>query len=175
MAISENGWPTLEADSRLLYTWNIRCKGGMVQIRMHNGSVGLCLAYAVLLWDKWIEPVWGKVKDDWGHAVRPVRGGIAPSNHYSATAVDINAMKHPLGKVGTVLKAALWRALMLRRFGTLLRWGGDYHHRKDEMHVELRPGTHMEDAERRAFIILRSKLGKQLIRDNPTQLRVINS
>lgn len=176
MAISENGWKTLEASSPKLYTWRIPCRGGVVEIRMRGGSVGFLLALAVLLWDARIEPVFGKVKDDWGWAARPIRGQTTLlSNHYSGTAVDINATKHNLGAVGTVLRAALWRTLMHLRFRGLLRWGGDYHNRKDEMHVEIQPGVVMYQCEARAKALMKTKRGKALLMINPTQRKVILS
>lgn len=176
MSISENGWQTLESDSRNLYTWHIRTKAGFVDLRLRNGSVGLVLAYAFMLFSDLIETTVGKVRDDWGWASRPIRGQTTLlSNHYSGTAWDANAMRHPLGRVGTLLKAAAWRTLLRVRLGGLLRWGGDYHNRKDEMHTEIAPGVTMEQCEALADKILKRKRGIQLIKDNPTQLRVIQS
>jgi hypothetical protein len=176
MAISENGWRTVEATSPWLYTWRIPCKGGTVEIRMLRGSVGFLLALAVMLWDARIEPVYGKVKDDWGWAARPIRGQTTLlSNHYSGTAVDINAMRHNLGAVGTVLRTALWRMILATRFRNLLRWGGDYHNRKDEMHVEIKPGVGMAQCEARAKRLMKTKKGKHLLSLNPSQVKVINS
>jgi len=58
------------------------------------------------------------------------------SNHSSGTAIDLNAPKHPLGKVGTFPpeKVPMIRALATK-YG--LKWGGDYQNRKDEMHFEV--------------------------------------
>jgi len=174
--LSENGWPCLEASSSKLYTWVIPLKGGKtVSIRMRNGSVGFLLAMAVMLWDARIEPVWQKLLDDWGWAARLVRAGVLPSNHYSGTAVDINATRHPLGKIGTVLRAALWRTLLATRFRKLLRWGGDYHNRKDEMHVEIAPHVAMSQIEARARRLMQTKKGKLLLQYNPSQRVVILS
>jgi hypothetical protein len=177
VSTSENGWQTVESSSRLLHTWVIPLKGGhTVSIRMRRGSVGFLLAYAIMLWDARIEPVWQKLLDDWGWAARPVRGQTTLlSNHYSGTAVDINATRHNLGSVGTVLRAALWRTLMAARFRGLLRWGGDYHNRKDEMHVELAPGTTMAQVEGRARTLANTKRGKLLLDHNRGQRKVIFS
>jgi hypothetical protein len=58
------------------------------------------------------------------------------SNHSSGTAIDLNAPKHPLGKIGTFPpeKVPMIRALSAK-YG--LKWGGDYVNRKDEMHWEV--------------------------------------
>lgn len=77
-------------------------------------------------------------EDDWGYANRPVRGGQAISNHASATAVDINATRHPLGAAGTFTpeQTAEIRQI-LREVDDVVRWGGDYKRRPDEMHFEI--------------------------------------
>jgi len=58
------------------------------------------------------------------------------SNHSSGTAIDLNATKHPLGKIGTfpVEKVPMIRALA-KKYG--LFWGGDYKNRADEQHFEI--------------------------------------
>jgi hypothetical protein len=177
VTLSENGWPVLDSDSDKLFTWTVPLKGGILKIRLHNGSIGYIICLAIMLWDKWIEPVWQKLLDDWGYAPRPVRGSTVPSNHGSGTAADVNATRHPLGRVGTLLKAALWRVLLVRRLGRLLRWGGDYHNRKDEMHIEIAPGVTMSQLETfaRKSINSRNKLAQKLIAANPSQRKVINS
>ena len=58
------------------------------------------------------------------------------SCHSSGTAIDLNATKHALGKIGTFPpeKVPMIRALA-KKYG--LTWGGDYRNRKDEMHFEV--------------------------------------
>ena len=58
------------------------------------------------------------------------------SCHSSGTAIDLNATRHPLGKVGTfpAEKVPMIRALA-KKYG--LKWGGDYKGRADEMHFEV--------------------------------------
>ena len=83
------------------------------------------------------EPIDEGALDDWGYAFRMVRGSTDKlSNHASGTAIDLNATKHPLGKVGTFPseKVAMIRALA-KKYG--LKWGGDYKGRIDEMHFEI--------------------------------------
>jgi hypothetical protein len=89
-----------------------------------------------------IEPIDEGTFDDWAYAFRMVRGTTDKlSCHSSGTAIDLNATKHPLGKVGTFPpeKVPMIRALA-KKYG--LKWGGDYKSRADEMHfeVEISPG-----------------------------------
>ena len=94
--------------------------------------VGFCKEFNEL-----IEPLDGGQLDDWGYAFRMVRGSTDKlSNHSSGTAIDLNSTKHPLSKIGTfpAEKVPMIRALA-RKYG--LFWGGDYQHRKDEMHFEV--------------------------------------
>jgi hypothetical protein len=175
MALSENGWPVLPADSPLLYTWSVPLKGGTLKIRLRHGSVGFLLCYALMLWDRWIEPVYGQLLDDWGYAYRPVRDGYRWSNHASGTAFDVNATRHPLGRVYTVALAAVWRRILAAQLGRLLRWGGDYSTRKDEMHTEVAPGVTMGQIEHLARKRMGTKRGLALLDANPTQRKVIVS
>lgn len=175
MALSENGWPTVEYGDPILHTWVIPTKQGNVKISMRNGSVGFILAFYVSLYAQFIEPVVSRIMDDWGHATRPIRNGFRPSNHYSATAVDLNATRHPLGKFGTVVKEVRLRMLLKWRVKNLLRWGGDYNGRKDEMHVEARPGTTIRDFEVVARKLMRSRRGKAILAANPGQRKIILS
>ena len=84
-----------------------------------------------------IEPIDEGGLDDWGYCFRQIRGdAVNLSNHSSGTAIDLNASKHPLGKVGTfpIEKVPMIRALA-KKYGLI--WGGDYRNRKDEMHFEI--------------------------------------
>jgi len=94
--------------------------------------VGFCTEFNEL-----IESIDGGQLDDWGYAFRSVRGvSDKLSNHASGTAIDLNATKHALGKIGTfpAEKVPMIRALA-KKYG--LFWGGDYQNRKDEMHFEI--------------------------------------
>lgn len=82
--------------------------------------------------------------DDWSFADRLVRGSTATvSNHGSATAWDVNATRHLLGVDNTFSDADEARLLDIQRSITddagrpVLRWGGSYSGRKDEMHIEI--------------------------------------
>lgn len=173
MATSQNGWPALTGDSAKLYTWTIPAKNGAFKIRMRNGSAGFLLAFFALWFSEVIERVAGTL-DDWGYAYRPVRSSSDLSNHASGTAIDLNAMKHVLGRRGTF---ATWQVRRLHRFLQFrmkgcIRWGGDYMRRADEMHGEI--VQTMEMVERRArFLMKYTVRGRRLIKANPTQKAVI--
>ena len=105
-------------------------------------SVGPLLAAFAADFHKLIEPIDQGTYDDWGYAFRMVRGSTDRlSCHSSGTAIDLNATRHPLGKVGTfpAEKVPMIRALA-KKYG--LKWGGDFKSRADEMHfeVEISPG-----------------------------------
>lgn len=174
MATSQNGWPALGTDSSKLYTWNIPTKQGVVRIRMRNGSAGFLLAFWVSWFAAVIQPVIGKVLDDWGYAFRPVRSSTDLSNHASGTAVDLNAIQHMLGVRGTFKP---WQVRRIHRFlqnrmKGCIRWGGDYQRRADEMHGEV--VQTMELVEKRArFLMKYTVRGRKLIKANPTQKAVI--
>ena len=58
------------------------------------------------------------------------------SNHSSGTAIDLNAIKHPLGKSNTFNKDQRNMInLLITKYG--LAWGGNYKKRKDDMHFEI--------------------------------------
>jgi hypothetical protein len=76
--------------------------------------------------------------DDWGYANRNVRGSTDISNHASATAVDGNATRHPLGVSHTFTQAQVAEIhQILAEVDHVVRWGGDYTGRLDEMHFEI--------------------------------------
>ncbi|MGH3762821.1 M15 family metallopeptidase, partial [Actinophytocola sp.] len=76
--------------------------------------------------------------DDWGYAERNVRGGGDISNHASGTAVDVNATRHPLGARETFTPAQVQEIhTILGEVDDVVRWGGDYTGRRDEMHFEI--------------------------------------
>jgi hypothetical protein len=175
-ATSQNGWPALEQDSPRLYTWVIPARTGHFKLRMRNGSAGFLLALWALWYAEVIEPVAGKVLDDWGFSYRLIRGDTTSlSNHASGTAEDLNATKHPLAKVrtGVFAKQSIVDELhaRLRFMHGVIRWGGDYHNRKDEMHFEIVQNiTYCEIEAKR---LLKTWRGRRLIKANPSQRTVI--
>ncbi len=129
MALSQNGWSALPTTVGLV---NDRWITGKVRA----GDVATIFDYLGQRFNAEVEPI---VKaHSWGWNYRDIRGATALSNHASGTAVDYNAPAHPLGETGTFSSArrgAIRR--ILSDLGGVVRWGGDYSGRKDEMHFEI--------------------------------------
>ena len=184
MPNSQNGWPVLQYGDPKVYTWVIPAKTGAFTLRIRNGSAGFLIAYFVLWYAEKIEPIKGKILDDWGHAVRPIGDSKWISNHASATAVDLNALAHPQGKRGTFnflvdykkkRITAYARIMMRLKFamqGTL-RWGENYSTTVDGMHFEINVG--LSAAEDRARKLMGTSRGRRILEANPTQKAVILS
>ena len=169
MATSENGWTVIRENVAPLVTVKIPTKNGTTKLRVRGGDVALVLAHFALLWDDHIEPVYGEVLDDWGYAYRAVRGQTSGfSNHASGTAIDLNATKHPLGTLTfSSAKRALLLALMKPRYAGVLRWGGTYSGRKDQMHVEIAPGVSAAQVAKVARKLRTASGGMRIRRANP--------
>ena len=134
METSYNGYPASK-DAAEIKIKSYPVKGTDRKLRCAE-SVGPLLAAFAAEFHELIEPIDEGTFDDWGYAYRDVRGVVGKlSNHASGTAIDLNATKHPLGKVGTfeASKVPMIRALA-KKYG--LTWGGDWT-RKDEMHFEI--------------------------------------
>lgn len=131
MGFSQNGWSTLATslspDLKVL-SW--------ITGRVRAGNVHTLFDLFCERYNKEVEPI--TQAHSWGHAARAIRGSTVTSNHASGTAIDLNAPKHPLGLSGT-FTASQRTALrgLLNDFDGVIRWGGDYAGRKDEMHFEI--------------------------------------
>ena len=134
MEISYNGWPASK-DQAEIGIKSYKVEGTSLKLRCPEKVEPLLLNFAKEF-NELIEPLEGGALDDWGYCYRDVRGVPGKlSNHSSGTAIDLNATKHPLGKVGTfdAAKVPMIRALA-KKYG--LTWGGDWT-KKDEMHFEI--------------------------------------
>ena len=132
---SQNGW-TASKDQKEINIKGFLVKGTNITLRC-EANAGLILAAFASEFNEQIEKLEGATFDDRSYAYRPVRGQTTGlSNHASGTAIDLNALKHPLGKKGTfgVPKEMLLKQLV-KKYG--LRWGGSYASRPDEMHFEI--------------------------------------
>lgn len=142
VSVSENGWPLRPPRSAR----PIMSDRSSIKLTVVNGPAGDLLLHYMGQIDLRVEDLDLKSTrgeyDDWSYAERLIRDGVKPSNHFSATAADGNATRHPLGKVNTFTPG---QRDEIRRIGRehegLIRWGGDYTGRKDEMHHELAPGS----------------------------------
>jgi hypothetical protein len=157
VATSQNGYPVGRAHCAI-YT----VPGTRVQLALRKGSVAEVLLHLASRFDDEVEDIDthrsysedprpdipgggpSAVGDDWSYASRPVRGGEAVSNHASGTAIDMNATQHPLGKRGTFtgeqvkrIRGILADLVDPATKRCVVRWGGDYVSRADEMHWEV--------------------------------------
>jgi hypothetical protein len=133
--ISSNGWPASK-DRAEIGIKSFTVPGTELKLACAEAVAPLLVGFAQEFHEL-IEPIDGGGLDDWGYCFRMVRGSPTNlSNHSSGTAIDLNATKHVLGRVGTfpAEKVPMIRALA-KKYS--LKWGGDYQNRKDEMHFEV--------------------------------------
>lgn len=138
MPTSQNGWPANDVNR----TQSYKIPGTARAVRLVKGDAGEILVHFAAWFDANIEVIDKGELDEWGYAERNIRGSSTTlSNHASGTALDLNATLHPLAKVATFpgTKASKIRA-QLKVYEGVIRWGGDYHGRKDEMHFEINVG-----------------------------------
>lgn len=137
--VSQNGWSANDRSKIRSYT----IPGTTTRVALRAGDCSVVLLDFLAWFNKNIESIDGGPLDDWGYAERPIRGLLTVlSNHASGTAVDVNAILHALGHSGTFTAAqtAKIRA-KLREYHGVIRWGGDYTGRPDEMHFEINAGA----------------------------------
>jgi len=138
-ATSQNGWSAGSSAVVPLDTLSVGAATFPAGVR--RGDVHVVLGYLARRFDREVEALvrgWC-----WGHSYRVISGSTSLSNRSSGTAIDLNAPRHPLGKSGTF--TATQRShihSILNSCNGVVRWGGDYSGRKDEMHFEInvRPG-----------------------------------
>lgn len=134
---SQNGWRAgaskadAEIDTCTVPGTAIVFPGGL-----KRGDAATVLLWLALQLHERVEP--GVPGWCWGWNYRAVRGARSLSNHASGTALDWNAPRHPLGKVGTWNpgQVATIRAILAELDG-VVRCGAFYEGRKDDMHFEL--------------------------------------
>lgn len=133
MSTSQNGWPVYDSAPPATTPY--------ITGRVRPGDVDVIFTW---LGEQFNERVEHIRKDwSWGWAKRPIRGRTATiSNHASATANDFNAPAHVLGKRNTFSpKQEDEIHEILRELEGVIRWGGDYQNRADEMHFEIIKGA----------------------------------
>jgi hypothetical protein len=97
---SYNGWPASK-DPDEIRVRSFQVRGTKVKLRAAKRCGPLLAAFAADFHEL-IEPIDEGRLDDWGYAYRPVRGlPDKLSCHASGSAIDLNALAHPLGKAGT--------------------------------------------------------------------------
>lgn len=179
VATTANGWPVLfdnrtTGDLPRLRKWIVPDAGRHLYLR--DGSVGFNLIHLALWFHERIERLDLGVWDDWGWAVRPIRGQTSGySNHAGGAAEDLNATRHPLGvPVAATFTdkqaAAIHRRLPL--YEGCVEWGGDWS-RPDGMHFEA--ARDLAAHERVARLLVETPRGRRVIAANPGALDVINA
>lgn len=133
---SPNGWPASE-DRKAIGIQSFVVPGTKLKIACAQAVAPILVAFCKEF-NELVEPINQGQLDDWGYAFRMTRGSDKVlSNHSSGTAVDLNALKHPLGKSNTFNKEQCnIITLLITKYG--LAWGGHYKKRKDEMHFEIK-------------------------------------
>ena len=132
---SPNGWPASE-DRKALGIETFAVPGTKIKFACAKAVAPILVSFAKDFHEL-VEPIDQGQLDDWGFAFRMTRGSDRVlSNHSSGTAIDLNAIKHPLGKSNTFNKDQRNIInLLITKYG--LAWGGNYKKRKDDMHFEI--------------------------------------
>lgn len=138
MGKSLNGWPVPPAKLR---TFQIQGTDRRVTLDVDAGRV---LAALAADYHRWVRPIDKGAWDEGGYNNRQARNANAWSNHASGTAVDLNWSEE--GRLNSswgrnffaTAKAKAGIALLKRRYGKVVWWGGDWSRLKDYMHWEIR-------------------------------------
>jgi hypothetical protein len=132
MTTSQNGYKA--GDTSLIAKYTI--PGTPITINLRKGDVSVVLLHFAAWFAANIEPL--TQADTGGYNFRPIAGSKTVSNHGSGTAEDLRWRRHPLGAVGTFTAAQAAKIRQqLKYYNGVIRWGGDYTGRKDEMHFEI--------------------------------------
>jgi murein L,D-transpeptidase YcbB/YkuD len=141
MATSQNGWSAGRPNQiGGLNTSPVPGTNVKLPQGVRNGDVATVLHHVAAQFHTTVEPLhagWC-----WGYHYKKIEGSRVLSNHASGTAIDLNAPKHPMGRANTFTSAQ--RAAIRRILDFcegVVRWGGDYTGRKDDMHFEIVKGA----------------------------------
>lgn len=133
MPTSQNGWPVVDQSAVVE-----RVIGGARIVNgWLKGDVDVIFTDLAVWLDRDIEA--SITPGCWGHHVKKIEGSSSYSNHSSGTAFDYNAPNHPMGSRNTypAAKRDKIRARLKGRYAGVIRWGGDYTNRPDDMHFEI--------------------------------------
>jgi hypothetical protein len=175
MSRSSNGWPVLtsSADPKLTVIRIPNTGTPGIPLRLHKDCAAV-LAYVAGRVHKEVSDlrennVSGKTQDEGGYNYRKIDGTSRFSNHASGTAMDLNWQKWPMGRKAMTKKQRTAALLIAEDLEEVIRWGGTYRSRVDEMHWEIRPGVTLADVKK--FIKARGidKYGKVKTTTTKTQ------
>lgn len=132
MANSQNGWPVVGRSAvtdRAVH--GVEFPNGWLK-----GDVDTVFTYLIARLNSEVEPI--RKGWCWGWFVKEIEGSNTISNHASGTAIDYNAPAHPMGKRNTYSESRRARIRkILSDLDGVVRWGGDYTGRPDDMHFEI--------------------------------------
>jgi hypothetical protein len=135
MTNSQNGW-SANSNPSAIGIVKPSVAGADFPNGVRGGDVETVLMYVATQFHRTVE----SLHDGWcwGYFYKQIQGSSSLSNHASGTAIDLNAPNHPMGKSGT-FSVAQRNAIrnILHACEGVVRWGGDYSGRKDEMHFEI--------------------------------------
>lgn len=129
---SQNGYKA--RDYNLIASYTV--PGANVRVALRAGDVSVVLLYLMQQFHTSVENI--RQKDTGGYNPRSIISSTTLSNHASGTAIDINWNSHVMGRRGTFTTTQV-KALrkILATLNGVVRWGGDYKSRADEMHFEI--------------------------------------
>lgn len=138
MPTSQNGYSA--NDRSLIGSFTV--PGTTRKLALRKGDCSVLLLDIAAWIDANIRPIDTGQLDDWGYAERPIRGqSVTLSNHASGTAIDLDALLHPLGKRGTWGSDKTRIDARLKTYEGAIRWGENYTGRPDGMHFEINAGA----------------------------------
>jgi hypothetical protein len=133
---SQNGWPIIPTIEQCKQ-WMI--PGTDIRLPLRKGAAGFVLVHVALWFHEVVESLEKPMGDDFGWAARFISGSNVPSNHWSGTAMDLNASLHPQGRHTFDQEDVdlIQDRLAHVHYGGAVKWGGDFTTTVDEMHFEL--------------------------------------
>lgn len=135
MATSQNGWPVVTDSQRSKLT-DPTVYGADFPNGWLKGDVDTIFRYLITRLHHEVEPI--VPGSCWGWFVKPIEGSATISNHSSGTAIDYNAERHPMGVRDTYSSGDRSRIrAILADLDGVVRWGGTYSTRPDDMHFEI--------------------------------------
>lgn len=175
MAETVNGWLVLESsrttgDLPRLRKWIVP---GHVDrhLYLRDGALGFILMHVLVWFHEVIERlnITGQPWDEWGWAVRPVRGQTTGySNHAGGVAVDLNATLHPRGvPVSQTFTPRQIRKIKrrMRLYRGIVIWGGVWSI-PDGMHFEI-ADVPLKRCRLLARVLMKTPRGQRILKANP--------
>lgn len=182
MATTVNGWTVIQSNRTngplpRLRKWQLPGAENDRHFYLRDGACGFVLMHMILWFHEEIERLDTGVWDEWGWAVRPVRGQTTGfSNHAGGVAADLNATHHPIG-VDVDRTFTLKQQRRIRRrlklYCGLLIWGGDWS-RPDGMHFEI-DRANLASVEHLARDLMDTARGRRILEANRGARKVILS